>query len=447
VAQSLSVSGFWNPSRQSGALDRCLGAVKAAGSLRDARIAFVVHCTPLTGGLLDGSDLAESASQILRHFVPQVALPRQISLELADTLQAYRDIGKHAMVIGHSQGMLLAREAAQELLASDRYRQTRDSTCLAGIGMGGPSSGAWGLPPNQVHEYATSGDLVATLSGAGQPKIATQLSIELAAANTGALPLAAFVNTIVYGIRLHALGETYLVDPTAVATLLNRVELLRRECEPGTVTSVFTTPPPFYRGSELFAPSYFLINSFNGRRLYGRTMQITSTDSAVVTVLPNRMIWGVAHGTAIVVGRVATATGEMPLTVGPVPVVLSGGTRSGTWRINTPLTQDSLYLSGAIQVDSIAGNGDYLVSGGTVTYRYQGTMHTVPMLGAVIAPGGIRPTLRFNMATPEFPNPGSYAMVQLEIWPDGRLMGGAILYYLSGLVRESRGWDLGAPIP
>jgi hypothetical protein len=69
-----------------------------------------------------------------------------------------------------------------------------------------------------------------------------------------------------------------------------------------------------------------------------------------------------------------------------------------------------------------------------------------PLLGT-IPPGGTQPTLHFRMATPEFPQPASYADVSLSILGNVTLQGGALLWFMPGLAREGRGWVLGAPDP
>src|SRR5690606_17426169 len=252
-------------------------------------------------------------------------------------------------------------------------------------------------------EYAADGDLVAL--AAGQTKIPTLLSLALAQANIGADPLAVFTNKIAYGIRLHSLDDTYLADPLATFTLLNSFELLRRECEPGAIVPSWTTSTAFYRGDELSSWTYFQVNNFNGRRIYGRTLGIESSDSGVFTILPNRVARAVGHGSASILASYGEVTGALPVSVGPVPQFLSPGGRSGYWFIQNPYIQDSLWLTGMTQVDSVTPLGEFVVAGGSVSYRYGGVTYSTPMLAATISPGGAQPTLHFRMATPEFPQP------------------------------------------
>ncbi|HET9065598.1 MAG TPA: hypothetical protein VFN22_07270 [Gemmatimonadales bacterium] len=445
--EAVSVRAFYNPSNplSTGNYDECVRRMAAGGSTREVTAAVIRFCIPLVGGTLDENDLAEATSQILRRLLPPVLIPpRAISLELADTLQSIRDRGPHVTVIGHSQGMLIAREAVQELVFSNRYKQTRDSVCLGAIGLGGPGSGDWGLPINQVDEYAVNHDLVAALSF--QPRVTTVLSAELDSANTGASPLKQFVNRISYGMKSHDLVNSYLKDPASVARLLSSVEHIRRECEPGALLPAWTTSPSFYRGDEFVPWLYFTVNNFNGRRLYGRTIAIASTDSTVANVLPNRLVRAVAHGSASILGSSGTLTASLPFVVGPVPNVLPTGSRSGKWSVIYPLTEDSLWVSGLAQVDSVTPLGEFVVTGGTISYRYNGTTYSVPALNARIGSGGTTYQLRFNMATPEFSDPASYATVQLSIQPGGGLIGGATLY-MTGGIRETRGWNLVATQP
>ena len=391
------------------------------------------------GGVFDENDLTEASSQIISHFIPSLIPPREISLELADSLQAIRDQGSHVTVVGHSQGMLIAREAVNELVLTNRYNQMRDSVCLGAIGLGGPSSGGWNLPVHQVDEYAVEHDLVAALSF--QPRVTTALSLQLDSANAGASILKRFVNRITYGVRLHDLDNSYLRDPASVTRLLSSVDYIRGECEVEDVVPLWTSPLTIYRGDELASVIYFQVNNFNGRRLYGRTIGVSSTDSTIINLLPNRMLRALDHGSASILATSGSATGSLPFVVAPVPNVLPTGGRSGTWRITNPLIEDSIWITGLTQIDSVTPLGEYVVSGGTVNYRHNGSSYSVPALNAKITPGGPTPTLRFNMATPEFSDPASYATVQLSIYSGGRLYGGAVLYGSFG-IRETRGWDL-----
>lgn len=127
--------------------------------------------------------------------------------------------------------------------------------------------------------------------------------------------------------------------------------------------------------------------------------------------------------------------------------LLSSGNRAGTWTVTNPYIQDSLWLNGLAQVDSGTAVGQFIVTGGSVTYRDSRSTYTVPVLDGRIVSGGSQYNLNFRMATPEFTNPFGYAEVNLAILGNGGLQGGATLWQDVGQFREGRAWSLGAPSP
>lgn len=444
-SQNLTLTYFLNPSLDRDPLDACLAAIQSATQMRVAVSRFIRACLPVIGGVADVFDPIESVSQILHRYVPAVVPPRAISLRLADSVQAFRDGGAHTVILGHSQGTQVAREAVQELLSSGRYLNTRDSICLGAVAIAGPQGGNWGLSVGQVDEFAATGDLVSSLAPE-LDRVPTALSIALAEANAVAItPLEVFINTVVYGIKIHNLGGNYLWDPATQMRLRSAVEGVRRECEPGEVVAIAQFDQ-LHRGDEYFPHLYFQVRNQNGRRIYGRTVKVESNDSAIVNILPFRKAVASSHGSTELIGTVGLASGEMEVTVTPVPDLSVGVAKTGHWFVTGPLIQDSLSLNGLVQLDSVSPTGEYLVTGGTISYQYNGTPYTTPVLNARIDPGGPSPTLRFTMATPEYPsNPFSYAEVQLSLESNGYWHGGATLYYYPGLVREGRGWILNAP--
>lgn len=410
------------------------------------------YCTPVFGSLFDDLDPIEAMEQIVRTKVPSVVPPRHISLALRAQMQSRRVAGYHAIVYGHSQGTLIAREAIAELDASHDYRLTRDSTCVATVAMGGPVSGSWMVGSQFVKEYATDGDIVADIFGSTASRVYVALTAERDAA-LASLPFiewgtgSAALLRLYYGKQLHSLSGTYLKDPTARATFASASLALRHECELRKVDWSFGDTLRMRKGEMRSLPLYLTMKNHAGRTAYGRQRHARSLDTMIVRPGTGGAIWdytALDTGFARIEGRAGNidTRDTLIVVVEPARSYGSGGAYAGSWTIPSVAT-DSLSIS-VTELDEANIDGFTKVSG-SVTYKYGGTTYTRPMVDAYIHPGINYPELRFRMATPEFPDPAAWAEVKVEYRGTGQYRGGAMLYFGWGGFRESRIWTIDRP--
>ncbi len=434
------VRGFVSPTMTGLKEDarRCLVRTLSPRSIQERANAFLTHCLLLYGGLLDGIDVTEATSQILRQWIGGIP-PRRTSMLFKDSLLTYRGRGDHLLITAHSQGTLIAREAIEELLRLGFYKGNSDSTCVATVAMAGPVSGNWAIPPDQVEEFATDGDLVAAFGGSTARRIPTALTRErdsvIAALPPSAKGLRLGV-ALAYAIRLHDLQEVYLGEAPPRNHLFASLTKLRRECEVGTlVTSVGGGHPSLIRGEELALALYLIPWNHNGRRLYGRPVQLLEASSPTLTLLNPYTIRASATGEGQVMAQVRNVRSTIGVTVTPPPVLGLTGGWGGYWRLQAPNIGGT--FSVALQeAGEVNRNGQALV-GGSVSYTHPHGSYTVPVVDGLVRNGVNGPQLVFRMATPEFGDIYSYAVVTLDLIGT-TLNGGMMLHFGGGGFRESR---------
>lgn len=160
---------------------------------------------------------------------------RQVdAIALADTLQSYRTQGRHSIVVGHSQGVMMAKEALEELRGTYGFSEEQDSTCVAVMTLAPPISPTWGgHPENRLRGVRLLGDPIAAL-GNGFPVMSNDSSTkwlaEIAALPSGALEAWIFAK-VKYDLfmEIHK-ARTYLIPSQTKAAIAAGLDTLYHDC-------------------------------------------------------------------------------------------------------------------------------------------------------------------------------------------------------------------------
>lgn len=207
----LRVRLFYNASalKKAGLKEYCL--IQSLNAFFDPS-ALLVKFAGCFGKAL-GSDVAEAVGQaaaLLGYFDPGAAKEAKF---LADTIRAARAAGRSVILVGHSQGTLMATEALNVLAAPDR--------CVVAVSLGGPlGEKTWGLTDRELAGFTVEGkrvhDLLLELGLNFFPRVETDVSrnADQVVAN---IEQTAGVNSVVanlvwlqQALRLHKFLASYL---------------------------------------------------------------------------------------------------------------------------------------------------------------------------------------------------------------------------------------------
>lgn len=113
------------------------------------RVLFMSRCEMVS---TPDTDLAEAAHQLWNLLIGSTVTDIDARV-LADTVQLWRQRGRHILTIPHSQGNLMVQQALADFRDIYSYSEAQDSTCVGALSLAAPVSGPWGPLP----EYRKKG--------------------------------------------------------------------------------------------------------------------------------------------------------------------------------------------------------------------------------------------------------------------------------------------------
>jgi hypothetical protein len=379
-------SRYWNPTRRefyrlqdSTRLAYCeerLHSLTPLASPRESR-ELVVFCARSGGSAQPDTamrgvawDIAGAAAAIWR-----LRTGRGVGADaraLADTLTDIRATGSHVLVVGHSEGGLIAQEALVDLGRRGTLAGPPDSTGIAVVTLGAPTTAFFTAPfdPRRGHHLSVRGDGVADIGATiGLPNSGSRVDTPRSVAaqrELGSLPpanggLAAQVQSRRYGLRfqhLHEL-EAYIAEserpmPDSITAGAERV---LRELVLGSVgiPSGGTIQLPI--GASVDVAGLFSVRNLNDWPLSGRRVTYSTAAPAIATVTGTSLLTGVAPGTTTLVASTGGVTGTITVVVPSATPTLFG---TATWYAADP-------TNGFVEVRSIVGQIIGASGVGTVT--------------------------------------------------------------------------------
>lgn len=153
------------------------------------------------------ADAAEAAYQygsVLAAAPPLLADTRRV----ADSLQVWRALGAHVVMVGHSQGNMMIQEGVRTLDGRGLFHPASDSTCIGAVSLAAPVSTGWPLSDRHIRGLVGRGDPILALRTNHFPRIATRVADSLDRAASRALAERDFIEVI----RLRATAPFHLHD-------------------------------------------------------------------------------------------------------------------------------------------------------------------------------------------------------------------------------------------
>jgi hypothetical protein len=268
---------------------------------------FIAQCSR---GASAGVDLVEAFWQVVNIDAGSDQVLADAAVLSERILDEHRE-GRHAILIPHSQGTLMANQAIHRLREiTNAWQPTRDSTCIAAIPLAAPTSERWEelLPRLALLPINVDGDIILSLGRNTWPRISTAYSRSLAR------PL-----TRGDQIRLHLVAN-YLSDRGAAEAFRQGLHSVYGSCVVRTIR--FDSVSLTVAQGATRRVNGIPMNAYD-QPLFGRRLQFTSSDAAVVgtfaTSGTSAIVSGVATGVAQVEARSRDFVGTLPVTVTPRP--------------------------------------------------------------------------------------------------------------------------------
>lgn len=286
---------------------------------------------------LVSADLTEAALQWINN---RLNLPfiQQDGHALADTVKKRLQVGRHVILVPHSQGNLMLADAMNELKTTAAYDTTRDSVGVASVALASPTNSFPLLDRYHVAPISVRGDLVAALSGYGQLTSRNSNAADSAAAATLSTtsPLMALAVRAYDGLTaLHDVDKSYFGQSVIKQAISDSLVRIYKELTVGSVVSSLSSLS-LSPGESRNIKSSLTVKNRNGRKLNGRKLSFASGTPAVATVDTNGLIRAVGAGTANIVTRSWQAADTIAVTVadtsswGP-PITAQDSLTTGTW--------------------------------------------------------------------------------------------------------------------
>lgn len=301
---------------------------------------YIATCTQdTTVRRATDEDLLESLSQVIDIVFFNASVPKVDAVRLANDIQRYRKLGRHVIVVPHSQGNLMAVQAIEWLSQHGGYGGLNDPACLGVVSLASPvAASRFGVPEHQHAAVAVDGDLVADLGGtAVPPRISTVLSRAVAASAAELAktrPITAQLYRTLAGVStLHSVDSSYFRYEAADAVKRGLVQVYGactvhdlEPIQPATIVQ---------RGSR-FNVNFNFFNSYGDLlRRPDTVLTRTIADSTIVgpdgTGVFRALTNGTTSITAIYGGHSATTVVHV---VDPIPPAIAGQW-SGTWASET----------------------------------------------------------------------------------------------------------------
>ena len=215
-------------------------------------------------------DLWESAKQVLEIRYGMGSVAEDAAL-FADSITHYANKGRKVILVPHSQGNLMAQQAAAHMKETDPTWETTRPFCVGAVSLAAPLSDHW-IPPFRSGDFypvLVWGDMIYTvLQQNNFSTVFTEDSQELydAIERTERIPnpvqraMAQAQWKLHYGAKIHLVTESYLTRTASrneIKTGLSRVyTALRQRC--GPELRIANAPARLARGDSIMLITHFL---------------------------------------------------------------------------------------------------------------------------------------------------------------------------------------------
>lgn len=181
---------------------------------------------------ITSSDLVES---IVARFQLELALPptNDAVVGLARMVAAYRALGSHVLLVGHSEGVIVQAAAVQQLPALERHPLQVAPRCVAVLALAPPTQRqSYPLDEYHLKGLLAMQDIIRRTQPTGWEDVDTPMS-RVARDAMRDDPLLAPILGALFGLEIHSVNTTYLSGNVA-PMVLARLTTLHRECLPGS---------------------------------------------------------------------------------------------------------------------------------------------------------------------------------------------------------------------
>lgn len=253
-----------------------------------------------------------------------------------------RSLGRHVILIGHSQGNLIDLQVLTEMMSgSNPYNRQTDSLCVAAMSIASPTSSFWSslLPPHYLQHVVQAGDLVADEPTNLFPRTYTDSSLAYFLLSSLTPP----PDPVRYGpfgyerIKLHYLS-TYLAAVPTKQQIVDDVDSLYNACATDSLT---VTPPSVQVQTGTTSPLSVVAKNQYGDTLPMRAIKYAVLTPAVDTIDSTGVVTGRTVGSdSAIVSRYRVRV-SVPVTVSQFQIIDSTShapfalvNASGTWTEN-----------------------------------------------------------------------------------------------------------------
>lgn len=303
---------------------------------------FLSSCTSdTTYRRMSDIDLVEAGRQWITRLLDLPTMEEDAD-RLKNQIDIHRRLGRHVIVVPHSQGNLLANQALEEV----PYDPGVDSTCVGVVSLASPIDINWNVPAGHREQVIVDGDLVPTIGFNTSPRTSTLLSREVARTRDS-LARRGLGFAAVYAIgeglsTLHSVDESYLRYEAADSVKAGITRLYGR-C---SVASMTAEPVVLGIVGEVVSPSIEYRNAFGTIVRRGFPTQWSIADSSIVEQgVAGRFRGLLADSTRVTATRLGRTATSMLKFSAPTPFV---GPVVGTW--NGTWTSDTEDLSGPVSI-------------------------------------------------------------------------------------------------
>ncbi|MBX6333073.1 MAG: hypothetical protein IRY91_14590 [Gemmatimonadaceae bacterium] len=284
---------------------------------------------------LSDADIVEAIRQVIS-ILANSSAQEVDAARLGNDIQRYRRLGRHVILVPHSQGNLMANQAIHFLKQHNLYHGRLDSACIGVVSLASPVSARWDVPTHYLAPVVVDGDMVPSIGGNTWPRTSTELSrsVDLRAKALDAVGVVGKLYRLWQGFTtLHYVNTSYLRYEAADAVVAG-AEQVYGACAVHDMlpsqASVSTTT-----GSR-FGVFLTFTNAFGdtiARTL--RADQWSSSDSSVALPTGPGIFQALEPGTATVTATRGTRTAATRVIVTDPLLPRIVGQWSGTWYSET----------------------------------------------------------------------------------------------------------------
>ncbi len=245
--------------------------------------------------------------------------------------------GRAVLLVGHSQGTLIAELAIRAVAGSVSSASSYPNACLGNLEIAAPVSYAG--PPLAaqqgliIHAGSYGNDILFALGKNHDTTVASQAAVadeklftNLSAAHAGVSLIPDLIDLFWRQVQLHYFRSSYLGDPVSHAAIIKDLQAMipavATSCaDLATVISTVLVSPSSLsvRVGGTTALTVVASNAA-GQSVTGQPIQWSTSDPAIATVSGTGVVTGVAPGTATITASVSGVRGTTTITVTAVPL-------------------------------------------------------------------------------------------------------------------------------